>query len=293
MGKIWASGAPDFAIKMVVSSSGAEGSLLLDNIRISKQLKKDPKFKKQSEKLANCRKHKNLFLGENGFIEIGSGCGFRICNYCSKVRANFYYNQFIDYLKTKNIPRFFNGKGLRFMTLTIKNVKNLIKGINKFYDSFTKLKRRSYFKDKIKGGIGTLEIKEGKDGLWNIHGHFIIDSKYLDMKSHLKKEGTDSKLVQEWKHCTKDRGILDVRKIKDYERSLGYVLKYLTKGIKDLSIKEKVKFFKLTYKRRLIFTFGNFYGIKRPKKKSKLQYIKRFSEEFNLFYGIEERKYEV
>ena len=53
-------------------------------------------FVKQAEKLANCCKYKNLFLGEEGFIEIGKGCGYRICNYCSKIRANFYYKQFID-----------------------------------------------------------------------------------------------------------------------------------------------------------------------------------------------------
>jgi len=269
---------------MVYYDKRREASLLLDSIRISKQLEKDKEFVKQAEKLANCCKYKNLFLGEEGFIEIGKGCGYRICNYCSKIRANFYYKQFIDYLKTKNIPRFFNGKGLRFMTLTIKNEKDMIYGINKFYDSLTKLKRRSYFKEKVNGGIGTLEIKKGNDNLWNIHGHFIIDSLYLDMKSHLKKKGSDSKLVQEWKHCTEDSGILDVRKIRGHEGALGYVLKYLTKGIYDLSVEEKVEFFKLTYKRRLIFTFGDFYKIKRPKKKSKLQYIFPWSEEYEAYY---------
>ena len=267
----------------MTSSLGAEGSPLLDSIQISKQLEKDKDFVNQAKRLANCCKHKNLFLGEEGFVEIGKGCGYRICNYCSKVRSNFYYKQFIDYLKTKKIPKFFNGKGLRFMTLTIKNEEDMIYGINKFYDSFTKLKRRDYFKKKVIGGIGTLEIKKGNDALWNIHGHFIIDSLYLDMKSH-KKTGGDSEFVQEWKHCTKDSGILDVRTIKDHQGALGYVLKYLTKGIYDLSVEEKVEFFKLTYKRRLIFTFGDFYKIKRPKKKSKLQYINPYSEEYEMYY---------
>ena len=38
-------------------SSGAEGSPLLDNIRISKQLEKDINYKKQAERLTNCRKY--------------------------------------------------------------------------------------------------------------------------------------------------------------------------------------------------------------------------------------------
>jgi len=274
---------------MTVSQS-SEGALLLDNIRISKQLEKSPKFKNQAKKLSDCCKYKNLFLGEdNSFIELGKRCGYRICPHCGKIRSYMYFKQFIGFLKTKKLIRYMQGKGLRFLTLTIKNVKNLSKGIDKFYDSFTKFKRRKYFKDNIFGGLGTLDIKKGNDGLWNLHGHFIINSKYLDMKSH-KKTGKDSKLVSEWNHCTKGSGILYLEKVKGYEGSLGYVLKYLVKGILDLSPKEKAIFFKKTYKRRLLFTFGEFYGIKRPKIKSNLQYIKPGSEEYNLFYGSNENK---
>jgi len=274
---------------MALSQAFAE-RLLLDNIRISKQLQKDKKFLKQAERLANCCKYKNLFLKEEKFIEVGSGCGYRVCDYCSKGRSYFYYNQFIDFLKTKKITRFIQGRGLRFLTLTLKNQKDLKIGINLFYESFTKLKRRKYFKQRVLGGLGTIDIKQGKDGLLNIHAHFIIDSLYLDMKSQDKKKGRDSKLVQEWKLCTKGSGILFIKKIKNCEGALGYVLKYLTKGLSDLTPKQKAEFFKLTFRRRLIFTFGEFYKIKRPKKKSKYQYISKFSEEYELYLNSKKAK---
>jgi hypothetical protein len=106
------------------------------------------------------------------------------------------------------------------------------------------------------------------------------------MKSH-KKTGKNSKLVQEWKTCTGDSEILDIKRINYHSGALNYVLKYLTKGLQDLTNEEKGLFFKLTFKRRLIFTFGEFYKIKEEKRKAtckncgcSYQYIKPGSEEY-------------
>ena len=179
--------------------------------------------------------------------------------------------------------------GLRFLTLTIINQKDLGKAINDFYEAFTRFKRRKYFKENIKGGLGSIEIKKGKDDQWNVHGHFLIDSKYLDMKSH-KKTGKDSKLVQEWKKCSRGSGVLFLRKVEAHQGSLNYILKYITKALDNLIPEEKATFLKATFKRRLIFTFGSFYKIKRPKKKKNLQYINPFSEEYQQFYNPKKKK---
>ena len=91
----------------MVSSPASEGSLLLDNIRISLHLRKSKKFIKQSQKLENCCKNFEVFIDwENQkFVEFGKRCGYRICLYCSKIRSSFYYNQFIEFIQKINIPR--------------------------------------------------------------------------------------------------------------------------------------------------------------------------------------------
>ena len=324
MCKIRESEAPNFAIRMGYLS-GAEGSPLLDNIETSNQIDKreskwqeliqksskenkeiakalcklrynskeeKEKWLKKAHHLENCNVSKSLYIVEDRFIELGNKCKYRVCILCSKVKQMHYYTQFFEFLKTKKIARKINHDGLRLLTLTIKNQKNLLSGIDKLYKSFHKFIRRKYLieiitkkgvkKKRIRGGLGSFHIKKDEKGLYNHHIHFIIDSSYLDMKSH-KKTGKDSKLVQEWKTCTGDRGILDVRKIKDHRGALNYVLQYITGGLKDLTPKEKAIFFKATSGRRLLFTFGSFYGVPKPKKKSKYQYVSPHSQEYNLY----------
>jgi plasmid rolling circle replication initiator protein Rep len=245
----------------------SEGLLLLDNIQISQHLEKYPEMEMQAIRLRTCGKNFNFFMCNCNFIKIPKRCNYRICPVCGKIRSIKFYKKFIGLIKKKRVARSIYDKGLRLLTLTIKNQENLEGGITKLYSSFTQLKRRDYCKHNLSGGLGVIEIKKGKDGLWNHHIHFIIDSSYLDMKSH-KKTGKDAKLVQEWKECTGDSGILDIKRITYHKGALNYVLKYLTKGIDDLTNEEKALFFKLTFKRRLLFTFGKeFYGIKFFKEK--------------------------
>jgi hypothetical protein len=266
----------------------SEGLPLLDSIQISQHLEKYPELEMQAIRLRTCGKNYNTFMCGCKFIKISKKCNYRICPVCGKIRSIKFYKKFIGVIKTKRIARSIFDKGLRLLTLTIKNQEDLEQGITKLYSSFTQLKRRDYCKNKLFGGLGVIEIKKGKDEKWNHHIHFIIDSSYLDMKSH-KKTGKDSMLVQEWKKCTGDSGILDIKRITHHAGALNYVLKYLTKGIYDLTNEEKALFFKLTFKRRLLFTFGEFYKIKFFKEKHvcpecgcPYQYVMPDSEEYEI-----------
>ncbi len=275
-----------------------EASPLLDISQISEQLskltyiKKDKKvfFENQACRLKNCDQTKDLFLGEDGFIEIGKKCNYRICPDCSKTMAWRSYNQFIEFLKTRKIARSIFSSGLRHLILTIKNEKDIAVGINKLYAYFKKFRRSKYANEKIndeirlKGGLGVIQVTKGEDGLFHVHFHFIIDSSYLDMKSH-KKKGGDSRLVQEWKKCTGGDGILQVKRVRGYEGALNYVLRYVVGEFEEMSSRDVALFFQATFKRRLLFTFGSFYKIKRPKKIKKFQYVLPNSEEYEKFYA--------
>lgn len=266
----------------------SEGLPLLDSIQISLQLEKYPELETQAKRLRNCGKNYNTFMCGCKFIRIPKKCNYRICPECGKVRSFKFYKKFIEVIKTKRIARSIFDKGLRLLTLTIKNQEDLEQGITKLYDSFTQLKRRDYCKNKLFGGLGVIEIKKGQDEKWNHHIHFVIDSSFLDMKSH-ERTGKDAMLVQEWKKCTGDSGVLNIKRITDHSGALNYVLKYLTKGIYDLTNEEKAIFFKLTFKRRLLFTFGEFYRIRFIKEKyvcpdcgCSYQFVPEGSEEYEL-----------
>jgi len=259
----------------------------------------EAKWFKKAKNLRRCKVAKDLFISNRGYIELHKRCKYRICRVCSIIRQINYFDLYCPILEKRKIAKSINHDGLRLLTFTIKNQKDLVGGIDKLYDSFGKFKRRKYFneiitkkgvkKKRIRGGVGSFHIKKGKkdNTKFNHHIHMLIDSSYLDMKSH-KNTGEDSKLVKEWKACTGDSGILDVRKIKDRQEALNYVLHYITKGLEVFTPKEKAIFFKATSGRRLLFTFGDFYGVKKPKKKSdnKLQYIKPESEEWNMYHGL-------
>ncbi len=201
-----------------------------------------------------------------GFKKFPVMCNYRICPECGEKRSFKFEKKYLGPIKKMKIARSIYDSGLRFLTLTIVNQKSIEEGIDYLYESFRRFNRRNYFKEKVSGGIGSIEIKDGVNGLWNLHIHLIIDSTYLDMKSHLKT-GEDTKLVKEWEHCTKGSGILYLERVRDHRGALKYVLKYLTKGISDLSPELKASFFKQIFGRRLLFTFGRFLNMKGDKDK--------------------------
>jgi len=230
---------------------------LLDNKEISLQFEAQEMYT-QAQNLMMCRQ-KTFIIGCGcGFWTVSYTCKIRICPSCSKSRANKYYNTYYPYIGSLKCARSIYDKGLRLLTLTIKNQKDLVKSINDIYESFIRLRRRSYFKNRVKGGLGAIEITKDKQNMYHTHVHLIVDSSYLAMKHQI---GKDSKLVKEWKIASKGSSIVDIRKISYAAGGLKYVLKYISKG-SNIPIKEYPIFYKLTKKRRLLFTFGTFYNHK-------------------------------
>jgi len=120
----------------------------------------------------------------------------------------------------------------------------------------------------------------------------IVDSSFLDMKSH-KKTKKNSQFVQEWEHCTGGDGIVDIRRVKSHEGALKYILNYVAGCAFELSDEDKAIFFKATFNRRLFFSFGKkeegIYGIKFFKERRMCpdcncyyQYVFPLSEEYYL-----------
>jgi hypothetical protein len=84
--------------------------------------------------------------------------------------------------------------------------------------AFQRLLHRSYFRERILGGLYVIEIKLGEAG-WNIHLHALIDAPYLDQRT----------ISNAWHQITGDSYIVDIRRAFSARAGLRYILKYMLK----------------------------------------------------------------
>ena len=220
-------------------------------------------YKKQAERLENCCKNKVYFKCNCRIYVLPARCMNKVCPKCSKIRSYKIFKEYFEVLKEYKIGHsIYDNNCLRFLTLTIKNRKSLEEAINFLYKSFRKFKQRVYFKNHIFGGIGVMDYTKDENGLWHVHLHLIINSNYLAREY----KGHDPKLVQEWKTCTNETGILYINLVKNHKGGLNYVLKYISKVAKNISSKDLAVFYKSTKNRRFLFTFGTMYKVTKKTK---------------------------
>ncbi len=244
-----------------------EASSLLDNTQITSQ-KDHVELAQKIEKLGFETQAKRMRTCSCTTYSVMCGCGIKTlsqkCNYYRFCEPSGYRRQkklerrYFPVIMKYPVARSIYHPGLRLLTLTVKNCESLSEGIEKIKKNFNKLKRHKFFKDRVDGGLGTLEFKIGEDGLWHPHLHMIIFSRYINLKP--KEKGVDVRIVEEWKKLTEDSSILDIRRVDNHKKGLKYALKYITKLPKDLTVEQKAEVFKCTFRKRLLFTFGCFYN---------------------------------
>lgn len=172
-------------------------------------------------------------------------CGDRFCVACGRERSSTITNALCTLMA---------GKDCRFTTLTLRHSPTpLADQISRLYRSFTALRRREFWKSAVDGGAAFLEVKIGRDGLWHVHLHAIVEGRYLDQRQ----------LSREWHAVTGDSSIVDVRSITDYETRASYVTKYVTKPADSTvyHVPEKLDELVCSMRgRRLCTTFGTWRG---------------------------------
>jgi len=143
-------------------------------------------------------------------------CSDRTCEFC---RKRIYYKLlkgWQDLTKQMRNPK--------LLTLTTVNVDQLkTTDVQNIRKCFGRLIRQKYYKERITGGLYVIEIKNIGKG-WNIHLHALIDTKdgfdgYMEQK----------KISADWLKITKTSKIVDIRRAKNPQISLRYILKYLIK----------------------------------------------------------------
>jgi diadenosine tetraphosphate (Ap4A) HIT family hydrolase len=122
--------------------------------------------------------------------------------------------------------------------------------IKRIRDAFTKLQRRSFWKDNFKGGTWSLEFTKDKNGLHHTHLHIVgFRRKFFDIVL----------LRDEWLAVTGDSHVLHLKPILDLAAGLQEVVKYVSKplDIRRFGAADLKEFLGLK-NMRMFGTFGEF-----------------------------------
>lgn len=177
----------------------------------------------------------------------GSKCHDRFCIPCASERSRTITANVLDRL----------GKDpVRMMTLTIGGVgQPLQERLDHLDQSFAKLRRTSFWRKYVTGGVAFLEIKwSAATDRWHPHLHCLVEGKYIP-----KRE-----LSIEWQLATGDSSIVRLGLVRNHHRALHEVTKYASKPLSAtfVRIPERLQeAIRVLYGRRLCTTFGRWRGV--------------------------------
>jgi hypothetical protein len=154
-------------------------------------------------------------IGDESALRLVSfRCGNRYCPRCSRIRSQRIGQNVSRYISQRDCR-------LRFVTLTLRhNSTGLRDQLKRLTQCVNNLKRRDWWKDRVKGGMMFTEVKLSRAGKWHVHAHLIMESSWLEQKE----------LSQQWQAVTGDSMIVDVREVKDAKAAASYVAKYGSKS---------------------------------------------------------------
>lgn len=183
---------------------------------------------------------------ERRYRTVGFYCGDRLCKPCGRARAA---------RGRRAIAALVGTDPARLITITQQaKDEDLADALNRLYESFKRLRRSRIWLDAVVGGVAVCEIKRGaRSGWWHVHLHCLAVGSYLGQRE----------LSEAWRQASGGSFIVDVRAIRDPEKGIGYVCKYLSKGFDSSCYSSHSDLCELVVAlrgRRLLIAFGSWYG---------------------------------
>lgn len=174
-------------------------------------------------------------------------CGDRFCPHCAHRRARRIQNRLAFLLeKTPKVPK----AGIKMLTLSYANCKDLDLGIKHLVSSFRRLRQRSLWKHYVLGGAFVIEIK-GRPGNWHPHIHAIIHAYYIPWP----------RLRSAWVEVSRGTAVW-INAVSN-DRAINYLTKYVTKTDLPAGLHGDVSDSLRRY--RLFLRFGTWHNIILPK----------------------------
>ena len=146
---------------------------------------------------------------------------------------------------------------LRFVTLTLRHVADpLATQIRHLFDAFRLLRRATWWKQRVRGGVAVLEVKRSKDGkAWHPHLHVLVASTFIGQ----------GWLAEAWHRCTGTSYIVDVRSVKRASQVVNYLTSYMSKPMSYAPTRQPEALRESLEALRAVhtwFTFGVLRGVK-------------------------------
>lgn len=191
-----------------------------------------------------------------------------LCPLCAIRRGAKLVKAYLDRLEV--IGQYHPTVKAYLVTLTVKDGADLGERFRHLRQGVQKMQqqRRSHLSNPSKnfhveaakaiGGVGSYEFKRGRNsGLWHPHVHMVW----------LCYEAPDpARLSAEWRAITGDSYVVDVRPFQDQEDVTGGFLEVFKYAVKfsDLPLADNWQGFVELSGKRLVFSFGEFFGVEVP-----------------------------
>jgi hypothetical protein len=209
---------------------------------------------RQLHRYVNCGGNTRVYVrGKIGdqfeFRVVAQRCHNRWCPHCARGRSTIYAANIKQWIVAKH-------RTVRFITLTLRhNDTPLRDQIDRICRSLLAIRRRSWWKSCVHGGVSFIEIKVGGDNRYHVHAHLIVEGTYASVKE----------LSDEWHAVTGDSPVVDIRLVADPDVVAGYVAKYGSKPIDRAIVfqpKRLIECIQALHGRRLATTFGSWKDLK-------------------------------
>lgn len=220
--------------------------------------------RKRLQRFCSCARHTLVFKSVEDpgrFKLVRAMCHDRFCQPCQRIRTATVRVRLAAAMADQTC---------RLLTLTLAaDGKPLRDRCNRLYDSFRKLRQRSFWKKNVGAGCAVLEIaRNPTTGSWHPHLHCILTGKFLPQAT----------LVSEWRAVTGDSYVVDVRLIREHEKALNYVAKYITKTVPDAMLRDELvcaELIRALHRRRALVTFGSWArkNFTKPEKCKNYEYL--------------------
>jgi len=183
------------------------------------------------------------------FRVVACCCHNRWCPRCARGRSTIYANNIRRWISDKH-------RRVRFMTLTLRHNDTPVRDqVSRLLSSLLAIRRRSWWKAHVYGGVAFVEIKIGGDNRYHVHAHLLVEGVYCAV----------NELSAEWHAVTGDSPIVDIRDVRDPDVVAGYVAKYASKPIDRKVIFQERRLCECItalHGRRLATTFGSWVDLK-------------------------------
>jgi hypothetical protein len=177
----------------------------------------------------------------------GSTCHDRLCTPCANTRARIVSHNVLERIGKDRV---------RFLTLTVATENlSLSQAIDHLMAGFRKLKKRSDWRQHVKGGVAFLEVKWNEPtARWHPHLHCLTQGTFWHYKD----------LSNAWLRSTGNSPVVHITLVKDTRLVGSYVTKYACKPLNQSYLTDETRLDEaiLALKgRRLATTFGRWRGI--------------------------------